>query len=172
MEPSLTFNVGVVVAGTDVAYSDDTASGTAFGKPNVIARDFVARGDLRYLTPEQGERVKRRMREIVATSLPGSTATIAFRDGYPPMPPTEAGARLMETYSRTSQDAGLGPIGTLDPALRGAGDVQFAAPYTVGIDGLGAAGNGAHTDDEDLEVASIERGAIRAALFIYRLTRP
>jgi glutamate carboxypeptidase len=172
MEPSLTFNVGVVVAGTDTAYSDDTASGTAFGKTNVIARDFQARGDLRFLTPEQGERVKRRMREIVGASLPGTNATIAFRDGYPPMPPTEAGAKLMETYSRTSQDAGLGPIGTLDPALRGAGDVQFAAPYTVGIDGLGAAGNGSHTDDEDLEVASIERGAIRAALFIYRLTRP
>jgi len=172
IEPSLTFNVGVVVAGTNTAYSDDTASGTAFGKTNVIARDFQARGDLRYLTPEQGERVKRRMQEIVAASLPGATATIAFRDGYPPMPPTDAGARLMEIYSRTSQDAGLGPIGTLDPALRGAGDVQFAAPYTVGIDGLGAAGNGAHTDDEDLEIASIERGAIRAALFIYRLTRP
>ena len=49
---------------------------------------------------------------------------------------------------------------------------QQSEPYTVGIDGLGAAGNGAHTDDEDLEIASIERGAIRAALFIYRLTRP
>jgi glutamate carboxypeptidase len=56
--------------------------------------------------------------------------------------------------------------------MRGAGDVQFAAPYTTGIDGLGAAGRGSHTDDEDLEIASIERGAIRAALFIYRLTRP
>ncbi|MBG9388929.1 M20/M25/M40 family metallo-hydrolase [Caenimonas sp. DR4.4] len=172
IEPSLTFNVGVVLGGTDVAYSDDTASGTAFGKTNVIARDFQARGDLRYLTPEQGERVKRRMREIVAASLPGTSATLSFRDGYPPMPPTEAGARLIEAYSKTSADAGLGPIGTLDPSMRGAGDVQFAAPYTTGIDGLGASGNGSHTDDEDLEIASIERGAIRAALFIYRLTRP
>ena len=56
-----------------------------------------------------------------------------------------------------------------DPALRGAGDVQFAAPYTAGIDALGAIGTGAHTDDEDLEIASIERNAIRAAIFIHRL---
>ena len=41
-----------------------------------------------------------------------------------------------------------------------------------GIDGLGAHGSGAHTDDQDLELPSIERGAIRAALLIYRLTRP
>ena len=28
------------------------------------------------------------------------------------------------------------------------------APYTVGIDGLGAQGRGSHTDDEDLEIVS------------------
>ena len=49
--------------------------------------------------------------------------------------------------------------------------MQFTAPYIPGLDGLGAEGSGAHTDDEDLEIASIERGAIRAALLIYRLTR-
>jgi glutamate carboxypeptidase len=172
IEPNLTFNPGVVVGGTNVSYSDDTAAGSAFGKTNVIARDVIVRGDLRYLTPEQGARVKQRMRDIVAASLPGTSATIEFRETYPPMPPTEAGAQLLEAYSKASQDAGLGPVRALDPGLRGAGDVQFAAPYTVGIDGLGATGTGAHTDDEDLEIASIERGAIRAAILIYRLTRP
>lgn len=171
-EPNLTYNVGVVLGGTNVDYSDETATGNAFGKTNVIARDFQVRGDLRFLTPEQGDRVKRRMREIVAANLPGTTATITFRDGYPPMPPTEAGQRLVDVYSKVSQDAGLGPIGTMAPALRGAGDIQFVAPYTTGIDGLGAAGSGSHTDDEDMEIASIERSVIRAALLIYRLTRP
>ncbi|RUP25291.1 MAG: M20 family peptidase, partial [Curvibacter sp.] len=90
---------------------------------------------------------------------------------YPPMPPTEAGRQLAALYSQASQDAGLGRIELLDPGLRGAGDLQFIAPYTVGIDGLGAQGRGAHTDDEDLEIASIERGTIRAALLIYRLTQ-
>jgi glutamate carboxypeptidase len=171
-EANLTYNVGLVMGGTDVGYAEDTATGTAFGKSNVIARDFQARGDLRYLTPEQGERVKRRMREIVAASLPGTKASITISDSYPPMPPTEAGQRLVDLYSKVSQDTGFGPVVALDPSRRGAGDVQFVAPYTTGIDGLGAAGGGAHTDDEDLDVSSIERGAIRAALMIYRLTRP
>ncbi|MBC7603848.1 MAG: M20/M25/M40 family metallo-hydrolase [Ramlibacter sp.] len=172
IEPNLTFNVGVVLGGTNVAFSDETASGTSFGKSNVIARDFVARGDLRFLTPEQGARAQQRMREIVAAHLPGATATLSFHESYPPMPPTEAGMKLVEVFSKASEDAGLGRIGVLDPSMRGAGDVQFAAPYTASVDGLGSAGSGSHTDDEDLEIASIERGTIRAALMIYRLTRP
>jgi glutamate carboxypeptidase len=39
------------------------------------------------------------------------------------------------------------------------------------LDGLGASGRGSHSPDEVLQLASIERGATRAALLIYRLTR-
>jgi glutamate carboxypeptidase len=172
IEPSLTFNPGLVFGGTNVSYDDGTATASAFGKSNVIARDAQVLGDLRYLSPEQGERARQKMQAIVSTgNLPGTSATISFTENYPPMPPTDAGRKLVEVYSKASQDAGLGRIDILDPSLRGAGDVQFVAPYTVGLDGLGAQGRGAHTDDEDLEVASIERGAIRAALLIYRLTQ-
>ncbi|MDD0810471.1 M20/M25/M40 family metallo-hydrolase [Curvibacter sp. RS43] len=173
IEPSLTFNPGLVYGGTDVSYAEDTATASAFGKSNVIARDAEVLGDLRYLSPEQGERARQKMLGIVSSgNLPGTSASIRFTENYPPMPPTEAGQQLAARYSQASQDAGLGRIELLDPGLRGAGDVQFVAPYTVGIDGLGAQGRGAHTDDEDLEIASIERGAVRAALLIYRLTRP
>jgi glutamate carboxypeptidase len=172
IEPEVTFNPGVLLGGTNVNYDIDTASGTAFGKNNVIARDVVVRGDLRYLTPEQGARVKARMREIVGANLPGTTATIEFRDAYPPMPPSEGGLKLLQAYSQASQDAGFGAVVAQDPGQRGAGDIQFAAPYVPGIDGLGASGRGIHTDEEELDVESIERGAIRTAILIYRLTRP
>lgn len=172
IEPSLTFNPGLVFGGTSIGYAEDTATASAFGKSNVIAREAEVRGDLRYLSPEQGERARQKMQAIVSTgNLPGTSATIRFSEGYPPMPPTEAGRQLAALYSRASQDAGLGPIGLLDPTFRGAGDVQFVAPYTTGLDGLGAQGRGAHTDDEDLEIASIERGTLRAALLIHRLTQ-
>jgi glutamate carboxypeptidase len=170
-EPNLTFNPGVILGGTDVRYDGATAGGTASGKSNVIAREAIVASDMRYLDPAQGERAKARMREIVAASLPFAKATITFRESYPPQPPTAAGEQLLKEYSRASEDAGLGPVLPLDPALRGAGDVQFAAPYIPGIDGLGTLGTGGHTDDEDMEIASLERGTIRAALLIYRLTR-
>jgi glutamate carboxypeptidase len=60
-EPSLTFNPGLVFGGTNVSYADDTATASAFGKSNVIARDAQVLGDLRYLSPEQGERARKKM---------------------------------------------------------------------------------------------------------------
>jgi glutamate carboxypeptidase len=71
-----------------------------------------------------------------------------------------------------SSDAGLGPIGAMDPDERGAGDIQYAAPHVDSIDGLGVYGRGSHTASEELEIPSLERSALRAAIFIYRLTRP
>jgi glutamate carboxypeptidase len=171
IEPNLTFNVGLIVGGTQAKYDDTTATGSAFGKTNVIAKTLHVEGDLRFLTPEQGERAKARMREIVKASLPHAQSKIEFFDRYPPMPPTEAGMKLVELYAKASVDTGFGGVEALDPNTRGAGDVQFIAPYIPGIDGLGASGSGAHTDEEDLELASIERGAIKAAIMIYRMTR-
>jgi glutamate carboxypeptidase len=170
-EPNLTFNPGVIMGGTEVAYDDVSAKGSAFGKSNVIANTAIVKGDLRFLTPEQGEQARARMRVIVAQSLPGTSAAISFRDGYPPMAPTAGNLKVLEVYSKASADAGLGPIAALPPGLRGAGDVQFVAPFIDSLDGLGATGKGAHAPGEDLDVRSIEQGAIRTAVLLYRLTR-
>src|SRR5256885_17061700 len=104
-------------------------------------------------------------------SLPGGKGEIAFGESYPPMSPTPGNLRLLEAYSQASVDAGLGAIEALPPGQRGAGDVQFVAPYVACLDGIGASGDGSHTNDEELEPRSIERATIRAALLIYRLTR-
>jgi glutamate carboxypeptidase len=171
IEPDLTFNVGMVVGGTETSIDDGLSRGTAFGKNNVIANTATAKGDLRYLTVAQRDRVHARMREIVAASLPGTSATIGFSESYPPMSPTAGNLAVLQQYSQASADAGLGPVVALAPGQRGAGDVQFVAPFVDSLDGLGASGRGSHSPDEDLELASIERGTVRAALLIYRLTR-
>ncbi|MGJ7916079.1 M20/M25/M40 family metallo-hydrolase [Massilia sp. LXY-6] len=171
VEPGLTFNPGVILGGTEVAFDEVNSRGSAFGKTNVIANTVTVKGDLRYLDYPQRDRAQARMREIVGQSLPGASATIHFRDSYPPMAVTPGNLKVLEQYSRASQDAGLGPIGAVPPESRGAGDIQFAAPFVDSLDGLGAAGGGAHSPNETLEAASIERSAIRAALLIYRLTR-
>jgi hypothetical protein len=95
----------------------------------VIANTALVKGDLRYLSDEQRDRARAKMRAIVANNLPGTGAEIAFRVSYPPMSPTPGNLRLLEQYSQVSDDAGLGPIQAIAPGLRGAGDVQFVAPY-------------------------------------------
>jgi glutamate carboxypeptidase len=171
VEPGLTFNPGVILGGTEVAFDDANSRGSAFGKTNVIANTVTVKGDLRYLDYPQRDRAQARMREIVAQSLPGASASIHFRDSYPPMAVTPGNLQVLAQYSQASQDAGLGPIGMVPPESRGAGDIQFVAPFIDSLDGLGAGGGGAHSPSESLDVASIERSAIRAALLIYRLTR-
>ncbi len=168
IEPDLTFNPALILAGTEVAVAQ--TKGTADGKDNVIPRTAVIKSDLRYLTAEQRERTQQKMREIVEDHLPGTKASIQFDEAYPPMAPTAGNKALLALYSTASEQAGLGAIPALPPGQRGAGDVQFVAPYVDSLDGLGVNGAGAHSPDEVLDITSIEKATIRAALVIYRLS--
>ena len=58
-----------------------------------------------------------------------------------------------------------------DPALRGAGDLSFAAPYVASISGLGAYGSGSHAPGETIELKSQTYQTRRVALYLYELTR-
>ncbi len=171
VEPGLTFSTGVMLAGIEADFDPAQARGTVAGKNNIIAPKALARGDLRALNAEQRERARSRMRDIVAQSLAGTSAAISFAESYPPMAATPANQALQEMYSQLSVDLGLGKVKAGNPESRGAGDVQFAAPYVAALDGLGATGDGAHSPFEYLHPQSIEKNAIRAAIMIYRLTR-
>ncbi|OYU75589.1 MAG: peptidase M20, partial [Burkholderiales bacterium PBB5] len=140
VEPGLTFSTGVLLAGTDASFDPTQATGSVSGKTNIIPPKALARGDLRPLNAEQRERARSRMRAIVAQSLPGTSATITFSESYPPMAVTPANEALQAQYSQISRDLGYGAVIAGKPESRGAGDVQFAAPYTPALDGLGATG--------------------------------
>ena len=171
-EENLTFNAATMVAGTEASWDEATARGTAFGKTNVVPPTAVVTGDLRTLTNEQLERTRERMRTIVARSLPGTSSTITFTDGYPSMPPTDANYALLEVLSEVSRAVGTGPVEAFDPGRRGAADVSFVADHVeAGLDGLGPEGGGSHTVEETVNLRSLERAAKRAAVLIHRLTR-
>jgi len=171
-EPYLTFNPGVILGGTRVSYDEAAAAGEAYGKTNVIPQEVVVDGGLRFISPEQEERARLAMREIVARGLPMTTATIAFEDGYPAMPPTPGNYELLASLDRVSRDLGFGPVEAVDPGRRGAADISFVAPYVSGLDGLGVAGHGSHTVAETVDLSSLPLVTKRAAVLIYRLTRP
>lgn len=171
-DPTLTFNPGMIAGGTDVTRDTSGAVRTA-GKTNIIAPTTMVTGDLRFLRESQKDSVRARMRTIVSQHLAGSTAEITFRDGYPAMPPTDAGAALLARFDAASRSLGYGPVEGDPPESRGAGDISFVAPYVTGMDGLGVAGRGAHSPDESVNLNSLRMAAERAAILIHRLiTRP
>jgi len=88
-EEYLTFNPGTLLGGTFVEYDKQTSSGEVFGKSNVVAQKAVVNGGLRFISEEQKENTRAKMREIVAQNLPQTSASISFVDSYPAMGPSE-----------------------------------------------------------------------------------
>lgn len=166
--PTLTFNPGNIGGGTDVE-RDSSGTMTVAGKTNIISPKATVNGDLRFLREAQKDSTRQRMREIVAQSLPGTSSEITFRDGYPAMPPTAAGARLLSQFDAVSRSLGYGPVEGDPPESRGAGDISFVAAYTTGMDGLGVSGRGAHSPEESVNLNSLTMAAQRAAVLMRRL---
>jgi glutamate carboxypeptidase len=170
-EQYLTFNSAIIVGGTDVTYDTVAISGTAASKLNIVPSHATAHGDLRFISDEQLQRTRQRMRDIVAQHLPGTDAGVTFRDEYPAMSPTPGNAKLLAVYDSSSKALGYGAVAALDPGRRGAGDISFVAPFIDGLDGLGAMGSGSHGPNERVDLKTLTMQTERAALMLYRLGR-
>jgi glutamate carboxypeptidase len=168
--PLLTFNPGVMVAGTDVDYDPTTAGGEAFGKNNVVAEHAVVTGDLRTITLEQLEEARAIMRFVTSQNLPGTSAEITFSDGYPPLAPSEGNRRLLAMFDAVSRDLGAGEVTAVNPRNAGAADVAFTTGLVdMAIDGLGPGGGNDHTVDEWIDLPTLGMQTKRAALLMLRL---
>ena len=167
-EPYLTFNAGMVMAGARATPAENESSGSVAGKFNIIPEQAFVAGDLRTISPEQNRRIQDKMRAIVARHLPGTTASIEFRDGFPPMAP-ERNRGLLAQLNAVNRDLGLPEMPELDPMRRGGGDIAFVADAIEGLAGFGSIGDGAHAPGEWIDLTRLPRQGKRAAVLIYRL---
>ncbi|EDP72249.1 peptidase M20 [Flavobacteriales bacterium ALC-1] len=168
-EEYLTFNPGVLLGGTFTDLDAMTSKGNAFGKSNVVAQTAVVKGGLRFISEEQKENARAKMREIIANNLPQTSAKITFTDSYPAMGPTEGNKNLLNILNTVSLDLNQGEVHAYDPGKRGAADTSFVAEYVDCLDGLGTMGSGAHTPKETVNLKTFEALTKRAAILIYRL---
>jgi glutamate carboxypeptidase len=171
-EAHLTFNPGVFLGGTAVGYDAVNSSGSASGKENVVAARATVAGDLRALTPDQFAKAKQVMREVVAASLPQTSAEITFDDSYPPLAPTAGNEKLLVMYDQASRDLGFGPVTGVSPDKAGAADVSFvAATVPMIIDAIGLKGTDDHSPKETADLRTLSVQAKRAAVLIGRLAK-
>jgi len=167
-ETNLTFNAGVIAGGGSAAI-DASGSATALGKSNIIPGTAIALGDFRTLSQDQMRRVRAKMEAIVAAHAPGTDAKIVFGEGYPAMAPTEGNKALLAKLNAVNRDLGLPEMAPLDPLKRGAGDISFVAEDVDSLAGLGSFSTGDHAPGETVDLDSIRRQAIRAAILMGRL---
>ena len=168
-EEYLTFNPGIILGGTQMDYKQALSKGDVFGKSNVVSQTAVVYGGLRFISEEQKERARDKMRDIVNDNLPQTSAKVTFIDSYPAMQPTEGNNALLKILNQVSLDLEQGEVEAYDPGRRGAADVSFVAEYVDCLDGLGTMGRGAHTPQETVNLNTIEALTKRTAILIYRL---
>jgi glutamate carboxypeptidase len=158
--------VGLVLGGGTAELDGAKTSGTASGKSNIVAQTALANGDLRTLSEEQTAKVK----AIVGQHLTLTDAKISFDEAYPSMAVTPGSQALLAKLQLVNQTLGYGVEEVTDPAVSGAGDIAFVAPYVAGLVGVGAMGTGAHAVGEEIYLDSIAKQAKRMALLMYRLS--
>ncbi|GAA0853096.1 M20 family metallopeptidase [Aliiglaciecola litoralis] len=167
----LTFNPGVILGGTEVEFDEQTASGNAFGKNNIVAKTLTVRGGIRALTPQELTQAKAIMQQITQQHLLHTQAKLTIADGYPPMAPRPGNYALLKQYSAVSEDLGYGVVEPVNPRNAGAADISFAAEHVdMALDGLGLMGSGGHTKDEVADMSSFTKNMHKAALLMYRLS--
>lgn len=172
-EANLTYNPSVIVGGTDVAYDAASKRGTALGKTNVVPREVRVEGDIRFLGVAQFDAARRKMQQIVAANLPGTSAKIDVIAEYPSMLPNPGSERILAVFDGVSRDLGAGPIAAQPPMERGAGDIAFVCEdgRLACLDGLGSVGERDHAPGEFVELDQLPLQVKRAALLMRRLAR-
>jgi glutamate carboxypeptidase len=169
-EKYLTFNPSLIVGGTTAETAN--AAGSATGKTNVVPAKVAVNGDLRFISEEQKESARAKMRDIVTKNLPGAKSKITFSDGIPAMTPAQGNYELLKQLDQVSRDLGFGPVEALDPGDRGAGDIAYISGIIPGLDGIGmGGGDNSHAKGESANIATMPMLTKRAAILIYRLTR-
>jgi glutamate carboxypeptidase len=145
----------------------------AAASSSVVAGRMVVTGDLRTFTSEQLQRTRQRMRDVVAQSLPHTSATITFEEGYPPMAASDGNRRLLQRLDQASRDLGFGAVTAVDPQEAGAADVSFVGSKApMAIDGVGLMGSGGHTVHETADLSTLPLQAKRLAVMLARVVAP
>jgi glutamate carboxypeptidase len=142
-----TVNVGVISGGS---------------RTNIVPDEARARLDMRVKTAEEAQRVTE---WLIARQpqLEGTSVEVTGGLNRPPMP---RDALMIRTFEKAQQIASTIGLKLTEGGTGGGSDANFVAPLGVPVlDGLGALGNGAHTEREHIVIASLpERTALLAAL--------
>ncbi|HMA38198.1 MAG TPA: M20 family metallopeptidase [Chloroflexia bacterium] len=145
-----TLNVGQIRGGTTI---------------NTVAAEAVAHVDVRATTLAHAAQISRQILALRPV-LPGATLDVTGEFDRPPMERSPGTLRLFGLAQALGREIGLA---LRETATGGASDGNFTAALGVPtLDGLGACGDGAHTDHEYVQIADL---APRAALLAGLLTR-
>jgi glutamate carboxypeptidase len=149
-ERGITVNAGVIQGGTT---------------SNVVPAEAMARVDVRFWTPQDGELIQSTLRQLEPV-LEHAKIEVSGGINRPPMERSSRNLRLYEQARSYAAEIGLD---LHEGAVGGGSDGNFTAAMGVPtLDGLGVDGAGAHAEHEHIIINDIPR---RAALLTLLLTK-
>ncbi len=142
-----TVNVGVISGGT---------------RSNVVPEEARAEVDFRVAAPEELDRLMDWMKSR-RPIIRGASVEVTGGINRPPMPRDET---MQATFKRAQMIAANLGVKIGEGSTGGGSDANFVAPLGVPVlDGLGALGNGAHSEREHVVIAALpERTALLAGI--------
>ena len=166
--PGPTVNVARLVAG-DTDFVNGLAAHYALlgtsRRRNVISERALAEGEVRFLSPDDGERILDRLKKLTETLADHYDVKMVFAPGIsvPPVDPHGPGAPIVERVVNLAAARGW-QLEVEDDR----GGISFPNyvpdPSKVPIvDGLGPVGDGMHTREEYLDLASFKRRIVLMA---------
>jgi glutamate carboxypeptidase len=151
LESGTTVNVGVMRGGE---------------RSNIICPEAYAEIDLRALDPDKMEAAIAEMRRIAErATVPDTTAEFWGDPYFPPLPRKPENERLFELIREVASTVGFEAH---EVVSGGGSDGNHTGQIAPTIDGMGIRGDGAHTEREVGEVASLPERAAALALFLHR----
>ncbi len=149
----VTLNVGLVSGGQSV---------------NTVAPWAEGQIDLRYIVPEDRERVMAEINAIVAQSfVPGTSATLEIRGEFLPLTQDEAAKRLLGVYAEAAEASGFATSGEFSGGCADSGFTAAVGAPTICA--VGPVGGKAHSPGEFLKVDSLVPRAAACARAIFGL---
>lgn len=149
----ITVNVGKFTGGTS---------------KNTVPDRAEALIDLRFCTHADADGLVAAVRAAAVDSgvvIEGTHLEIEGGVARPPMERTDASVALMNAYAEAARAAGLGASEA--PLIGGGSDASTSSAMGIAsIDGLGPRGKGFHTEDEQIEVATLVKKAEALARFL------
>jgi glutamate carboxypeptidase len=142
-----TLNVGVISGGS---------------RSNVVPDHAQAVVNMRVMTQAEADRITSWMLAL-RPAMEGTRVEVTGGLNRPPMP---RDALMAATYARAREIAASLGIDLREGGTGGGSDANLVAPLGIPVlDGLGARGNGAHSEREHILIASLpERTALLAAI--------
>ena len=149
---------------TDYARGTTVSVGVVRGgtRTNVVPDYARAKVDFRVSANEEAERI-RQWASQQAPVLAGAQVSILVRQDRPPMP---RNAMMIDTFQKAQSIAEKLGLRISEGSTGGGSDANYVAPLGVPVlDGLGAIGDGAHSEHEYIRIDSLpERAALLTAI--------